>query len=172
MKVKDEYAKMRKRLKCQSLESNWLKIIGFLGFQVAIASIYYAFHKNAQCLEDFSLQLIGINLTIYSINVPIYFIIYKQIKEEIDNIKKYEDFEYECDLITKIYKKELNLALYQVYISGILLIFSSVFVLVFSCGPLINNIMSIFSFGGVINLLISLLILIKELNKVHIPKRN
>ena len=170
MKSKDNYKKEKKKLELRALESNWLKIVGFLMWQFAIASIYYSFNKNIENLTDISLILMGINLTIVSINISVYFSIHKQMLKEIDNIKSYNGFDDECKLLIKIYQKKLNLTLYQIYISGFSVIISSIAVLIFNFTPLINNIISVFAFAGTINLLTNLLFLIKALNKVYISK--
>ena len=168
MDKKDE-----RRINKQLKENIWIKIVGLIALQVSFAIVYYFFNKSIIDLKDFSIEMVAISLTILSINISVYLHIHKRVSDEISEVKKLLDLNDKFKLVIALYNKELNTTLYQMYVSGIGIIASSLAIVTFNFPVIIDNMVSIFAFTGVLSYLFQLLVHIKSLNKVrNIKEKN
>lgn len=159
--------KTENKLEQINLQSNWLKMLLFILSQISFALIYYNFNKGNECLKDFSIEMIAINLTVLSLNISTYLHVHKKMLNEIENIKILTKDSRELNLMLSISKKTLNLTLYQMYVSTIGVIISSLVIILFGMPILFNNILSVFAFSGTMMFLIQLLCSIKSMNKIR-----
>lgn len=151
--------KYKKELK----ESNFAKIFSLLLFLVAIVILYSNYYAKVQDLEDYSYVLLGINLTVLSINIATYLNLYHYFINEIEKAKKNKNTN-QFNLYIEVQSKRNMLTLSQLILTTLYVCFSGI-ILIFDMPIYLKNACGFSALFGVLLFLIQLCIHIYSLFK-------
>lgn len=160
-----------KKLNNLKLQSNTLKIVLYIISAIAFSCIYYYFFKNEDNLKSFTIELIGINLAILSLNISTYLHLHDKFKKEINELKNTDkiDLKYKNTFIL-VYTKEINLLTIELLITSFSIFFCSIVSILFKLPTLISNLINIYAFVETILYLLQTVLCIKSFNFINFNK--
>ena len=156
--------KYKKKLQAYVAESVRLKVICFFSWLSALFFLYIFANKNSAEINNVSLTLVGITLTIFSINIATYSSILKERRGEVKTLSSYLEIDKELVELYKKYLYKRNRLLLYLLVSNSILVTTSIIAIMFIPISLYQNAFGFTSLLGTSTLMLSL---VKDIYYIH-----
>ena len=157
--------KYRKKLKSYIAESICLKVVCYLGILISVFFTYISTHKNIETIENNSLTLVGISITVFSLNLATYTTILKGWQTEIKDFENDDIIDKEIlDLYFQCLQKKNKILLYIINLNMLIIVISIIIIMI-SSSNLLSNAFGFMTLFGTITLMASLIRNVYYINK-------